>query len=172
MLFFCSLPVNGSKCVEVLHHDPMKVFEAVQFPEVVQVDQPVFPLSGNLIERPDNAAALRVCLPDDRHAAAGACTWCYRLLCPGQRQPHRSPTHMPPGHLRDYTPHSALSWTATPAYQAKKKGGRRPVHIVRPTFVKAAKFNQTTKQIQCHHVEQQQNVFLKVLLKKYTRTWS
>lgn len=52
----------------------MEVFEAVLLPEVVQVDQPVFPLSGDLVERPDDAAALRVRLPDHGHAAAGAHT--------------------------------------------------------------------------------------------------
>lgn len=67
------IPVNGSKPVEVLHHDAVKVSEAIQFPEIVQVGQPVLPQSRNLAEGPDNAAAaLRVRLSDQRHTAAAA----------------------------------------------------------------------------------------------------
>lgn len=69
-----AVPVNGSKRVEVLHHDAMKVLEAVLFPETVQVGRPVLPHSGDLVERPDNAAALRVHLSDHRQAAAAAHT--------------------------------------------------------------------------------------------------
>lgn len=53
-----SLPVNGSKCVEVLQHDAVKVPEAIQFPKIVQVGHSVLPQSRNVTERPDDAATL------------------------------------------------------------------------------------------------------------------
>lgn len=51
-----SIPVNGSKSVEVLQHDTVKVFKAIQFPEVVQVGRSILPQSRNLTERPDHVA--------------------------------------------------------------------------------------------------------------------
>jgi len=68
------LPVNGSKSVEVVYHDAVKVSEAIHFPEVVQVKHPILPQSRNLIKRPDDAATLRVRLSDHRHTAAAAHT--------------------------------------------------------------------------------------------------
>lgn len=65
-----SAPVNGSKRVEVLHHDAMKVPETVLFQETVKVGPAVLPRSRDLIVRPDDAAGLRVHLADHRHAAA------------------------------------------------------------------------------------------------------
>lgn len=80
----------------------MKVPEAIQFPEIVQVDHPVLPQSGDLTERPDNAAALRVCLSDHRHAAAAAAaaahTRRFQRFNPGQRQRHWAAPHIPPDH--------------------------------------------------------------------------
>ncbi len=70
------VPVNGSKRVEVLQHDAVKVSEAIQFPKIVQVGHPVLPQSRNLAERPDNAAALRVRLSDHRHTAAAPHACC------------------------------------------------------------------------------------------------
>lgn len=67
------VPVNRSKGVEVLHHDAVKVSEAVQFPEVVQVGHPILPQPRNVTEGLDNAAAaLRVHLSVHRHAAAAS----------------------------------------------------------------------------------------------------
>lgn len=71
-----SVPVNGSKRVKVVHHDAVKVSEAIQFPKIVQVCHPILPESRNLTERPNNAAALRERLSDYRHAAAEAHTCC------------------------------------------------------------------------------------------------
>lgn len=76
----------------------MQVPEAVQFPEVVQVEQVVLPQSRNLTEGPDNAAALRAHVSDHRHAAAAAHAPSCRLLYPGQGQRRRGPTQTPPGH--------------------------------------------------------------------------
>lgn len=79
----------------------MKVPEAIQFPEIVQVDHPVLPQSGDLTERPDNAAALRVRLPDHRHAAAAAAaahTHHFQCFDPRQRQRHWAAPHIPPDH--------------------------------------------------------------------------
>ena len=66
------VPVNGSKCVEVLQHDTVKISEAIQFPEIVQVGCSILPQPRNLTERPDNAAAFRVHLSDHRHTAVAA----------------------------------------------------------------------------------------------------
>lgn len=81
----------------------MKVSKAIQFPEVVQVDHPVLPESRNLTERPNDAAALRVRLPDHRHAAAPANARGDRLLHAGQGQRNGAPPHTQPGHLSNKT---------------------------------------------------------------------
>lgn len=67
-----SVPVNGSKSVEVLQHDAVKISEAIQFPEIVQVGHPILPQPRNLTERPNNAGAFCVCLSDHWHTAAVA----------------------------------------------------------------------------------------------------
>lgn len=105
-----SVPVNGSKSVEVLQHDAVKIFEAIQFPEIVQVDHSILPQPRNLTERPDNAAAFCVCLSDHRHTAAAAHSWSCQLFCPGQRQHHRAAPHTPPSHPGLKNTHSALPW--------------------------------------------------------------
>lgn len=107
-----SKPVNGSKSVEVLQHEAVKVSEAIQLPEIVQVSPPVLPQSRDLIERPDNAAAFQVPVSDHRHAAAEARAW-RQLLGPGQLQHHGVPPNTPLGHLRRTNAHSALPSTAT-----------------------------------------------------------
>lgn len=102
-----SVPVNGSKRVKVLHHNAMKVPEAIQFPEIVQVDHSVLPQSGDLTERLDNAAALRVRLSDHRHAAAAAAaahTRHFQRFNPGQRQRHWAAPHIPPDHPANKSP--------------------------------------------------------------------
>lgn len=83
-----SVPVNRSKCVEVLHHDAVQISESIQFPEIVQIGHPILPQSWNLIERPDKAAAVRVRLSDHWNcaAAAAAHTCRRRRFHPGQRQ--------------------------------------------------------------------------------------
>ena len=53
-----SIPVDGSKLLEVLHHNAVKVSEAILFPKIVQVGHSILPQPGNLTERPDDAAAL------------------------------------------------------------------------------------------------------------------
>lgn len=54
---FKSLPVNWSKCVEVMHHYVMNVLESIQFPEGVEVSYTAFPHPRNLTEGPDSGAA-------------------------------------------------------------------------------------------------------------------
>lgn len=51
------LPVNGPKCVEVMHHYVMDVLESIQFPEGVEIPYTVLPHSRNLIEGLDSGAA-------------------------------------------------------------------------------------------------------------------
>ena len=119
------VPVNGSKSVEVLQHDAVKVSEAVQFPKIVQVDHPILPQSRDLTERPDNAAAVRVRLSDHLHTAAAAHTCCCQLSYPGQGRRHKAAAHTPPGHP-DKNTHSALSSAATlalPGTSGAKQGG-------------------------------------------------
>lgn len=92
-----SVPVNRSKCVEVLHHDVVQISESIQFPEIVQVGHPILPQSWNVIERPDKAAAVRVRLSDHRHGAAVARA-CRRHFHPAERQQDWAAPHTPPGH--------------------------------------------------------------------------
>lgn len=97
---FLSVPVNRSKCVEVLHHDAVQISESIKFPEIVQVGHPILPQSWNLIERPDKAAVVRVRLSDHWNCAAAASAHicrCWRFH-PGQRQHDWAAPHTPPCH--------------------------------------------------------------------------
>lgn len=120
------VPVNWSKRVEVLHHDAVKVLEAVQFPKIVQVGNPILPQSRNLTERPDDAAALCVHLSDHRHTAAVAHTCSCERFYPRQGKCDRAAPHTPPGHPNNKKAHSALPSAATlahPGTSGAKQGG-------------------------------------------------
>lgn len=131
------LPVNRSKSVEVLQREAVKISEAIQLPESVQVSPAILPQSRNFIERPDDAAAFRACLSDHRHAAAAAHTCCCKLLCPAQRQRHRATPNTPLGHLNNKKC-SLCSTFSNYSGSAKdtwcKKGGERLVYRVGPPF--------------------------------------
>lgn len=132
------LPVNRSKSVEVLQREAVRISEAIQLPEIVQVSPAILPQSRNFIERPDNAAAFRACLSDHRHAAAAAHTCCCKLLCPAQRQRHRATPNTPLGHLNNKKMLTLLYlqqllWLCQ-GHLVQKEGGERLVYRVGPPF--------------------------------------
>lgn len=139
-----SVPVDGSKLVEVLQHYAMKVFETIQFPKLVQVGHPILPQSRNLTERSDNAAALWVRLSDHRHAAAAARTCHCQCLNPGQRQCNGTAPQTPPGHPHNKYSHSALPTAAPPALPgttAAKQGGWSKYSAPLAVLIKALYLN-------------------------------
>ena len=75
----------------------MNIPEPIQFPEIVQVYHPILPQSRDLIERPDEAAVLRVRLSHYWHAAAAAAA-AHTCQHVGQRQCNGAAPHVPAGH--------------------------------------------------------------------------
>jgi len=59
------LPVNGTKHIEIMHHNPVYIPEAIHFPERVETRRTILPQSRNLTEGQDG----RVVLSDSRYSS-------------------------------------------------------------------------------------------------------
>jgi len=93
------VPVNGSKSVEVVHHDAVDVPEAVKFPKAVKAGHAALPEPRDLTEGPYGGAA--VCarrLSDRGHTAAVADPGLCQSFEPGQRLYHGTAPYSPPSH--------------------------------------------------------------------------
>lgn len=77
----------------------MKVFEAIQLPEIVQVGNAIFPQPGNLAVRFDDAAVLSERLSNHGHAAAASAdARCHQFVQIARGECRGDVPQIPPGH--------------------------------------------------------------------------